>query len=454
MAVVESNPQLGGTCVNVGCVPKKVMFNAAATAEVLASAPEFGFSLSSPPSFCFNTLKTRRDAYVRRLNGIYENNLRNSGITRILGHGSFAGLGRVSVASSSSSSSTTYTASHVLIATGGTPVVPHDDVGVTSDGFFELDRLPERAVVVGAGYIAVELAGILSALGSDTTLVVRKESVLRQFDPMIPHAVEESLEEMGVRVVRNAGGISSVSRDPDGKVSIRTTNDTPLNEDDGTFDELVWAVGRSPLVDGLRLDEVGVDTVPETGHIVVDEYARTSAENTYAIGDVCGRWELTPVAIQTGRILADRLFGPPQYGPRDKMSYDDIPTVIFSHPPVGTVGLSEPEAIETYGEADVRVYDSAFVNLYYGTFDVEPSKKPKTRMKLVCVGEEERVVGLHAVGMGADEMLQGFAVAVKMGATKADFDSCVALHPTAAEEFVTMAPWGTTPLLSSLKERV
>jgi glutathione reductase (NADPH) len=349
VAVIERNSQLGGTCVNVGCVPKKVMFNAATTAEMAHDASNFGFEdIPAKPKFNWGKLKERRDAYVHRLNGIYERNLENSGVERILGDASFSGPRKVQV------NGMEYMADHVLIATGGYPTIPDcpgANFGVTSDGFFDIQNLPEKCVVVGAGYIAVELAGILNALGSDTTLVVRKSGVLRQFDEMVPMAVEEAMIRDGVNIVRHTDGIASVSRDSSsGRLRIEPSD--PIRSSSGLldqeFDEVVWAIGRNPAVDTLNLDVAGVTQNERTNHILVNDYAETSAENTYAIGDVCGKWELTPVAIQTGRILADRLFGGDAGGPRKKMSYDDIPTVVFSHPPVGTVGLTEAQAIEKY----------------------------------------------------------------------------------------------------------
>ena len=445
--------------MNVGCVPKKVMFNAATVMETLHEAPQFGFAeLKHAVNFDWGELKRRRDAYVARLNGIYERNLANSDVDRILGRASFVGPRQIRV----DGREDVLTADHVLVATGGTPEVPDvpgASFGVTSDGFFELETLPKKVAVVGAGYIAVELAGVLNALGADTTLIVRREGILRSFDPILSSTVEEAMSAAGVKIVRNSGGVARVNVSDCGTTCAIETVDPDAfdgGDDAADFDALVWAVGREPLVRDIGLEAAGVETTPR-GHVVVNEYAETSATSTYAIGDVCGRWELTPVAIATGRILADRLFGEGRdgAGPRRKMNYSDVPTVVFSHPPIGTVGMTESEAAKRFGESNVKSYTSAFVNLYYGTYDVAPADKPKTRMKLVCVGDEERIVGLHAVGMGADEMLQGFAVAVKMGATKADFDDCVAIHPTAAEEFVTLAPWGVTPLspLSAAKER-
>ena len=360
--MIERNTQLGGTCVNVGCVPKKVMFNAATTAEMAHEASNFGFEdIPKKPKFNWGKLKERRDAYVHRLNGIYERNLENSGVERILGDASFLSSRKVQV------NGTEYTADHVLIATGGYPTIPDcpgASFGVTSDGFFDIDSLPERSLVVGAGYIAVELAGILNALGSDTTLVVsiflaslipplslhttfsqnqqvRKEGILRQFDEMVPMAVEEAMLRCGVNIVRHTDGIASVKKDEStGRLRVEPSDrvrSTPgLSDQD--FDQVVWAIGRNPAVETLNLEAAGVNQDSRTNHILVNEFAETSAKNTYAIGDVCGKWELTPVAIQTGRILADRLFGGESGGgPRKKMSYDDIPTVVFSHPPVGTL---------------------------------------------------------------------------------------------------------------------
>jgi len=494
VAIVDRNPALGGTCVNVGCVPKKVMWIAASIADTVwnGGMDQYGFSTSSSSSggassgsgssgieFDWEHLKKARDGYIARLNGIYERNIAGSGITTILGTASFLPPGnqdddgdesdddiesdgsnkrnaiRVSVIPNgkTQSEAVIYTANHVLIATGGKPILPPGhgirQHSITSDGFFDLDELPPKAVVVGAGYIAVELAGVLQSLGSDTSLVVRGERALREFDEMLSTSLDEEMKRNGINVYCRTDGVKSITCSDDddddddgdgGKKTVLLNNGESI---DGV-DVVIMAVGREPLVEPLGLDNVGVEQT-EGGYIAVDEYSATTADGIYAVGDVCGNIELTPMAIASGRRLADRLFAGPAFA-NAKVSYENVPTVIFSHPPIGTVGLTEKEAKDKYGEDNLTIYRSKFANLQYGIYDVEAEDKPKTSMKLICAGKEEQVVGLHVIGEGADEMLQGFALAMKMGATKADFDSCVAIHPTAAEEFVTLFPWGlSTP---------
>ncbi|KAL7534925.1 hypothetical protein ACHAWF_004992, partial [Thalassiosira exigua] len=431
VAVAERG-KLGGTCVNVGCVPKKVMYNAASISETLHDMHHHGFTGydSGAVGFDWNYLTRARDAYVARLNGIYERNLASSGVTQLRGR---AALDRgedggvvVRVATSDDRQST-YRARHVLVAAGGRPSVPPGSDGsvaklaIDSDGFFDLASLPRRAVVVGAGYIAVELAGVLQALGSDTHLVLRKERALRNFDDMLSETLDEEMVRHGIRVVRNTGGVDRIEEEEEGG---KDGTKTVFLNDGGTIegvDVVVVAAGRVPSVESLNLDGVGVDQ-NEGGYIMVNEYSETNVDGVFAVGDVTGNVELTPMAIAAGRRLADRLFGPPSF--RDaKVSYENVPTVVFSHPPIGTVGLTEREAVDRYGRDNVKIYRSKFSNLYYGPWRVDPDEKPKTAMKLVCAGRDELVVGLHVIGMGSDEMLQGFGVAMKMGATKADFDS-------------------------------
>lgn len=440
VAVVEKG-RLGGTCVNVGCVPKKVMWNAATIAETLHDMHHYGFSGGDSDAVRFNWsfIKNARDKYITRLNGIYDRNMEGSGVTKFLGTAALAGNGAVEVTPSEGGEKMVLKSKNILIATGGYPDFPPGEgvreLGISSDGFFELEELPKKAVVVGAGYIAVELAGVLAALGTETSLVVRKERAMREFDTMISETLDDEMTRQGITIHRNTGGVQSISAN--GEAKTVTLNNGSVIEG---ADVVLFATGRKPLVEPLNLDGVGVKQIPG-GYIEVNEYSETSAPGVFALGDVCGRIELTPMAIAAGRRLADRLFGPAIYKDA-KVSYDNVPTVVFSHPPIGTIGLTEQQALEKYGEDNVKVYRSKFANLYYGPWQVEPDDKPKTAMKLICAGEEELVVGLHVIGMGADEMLQGFGIAMKMGATKADFDSCVALHPTAAEEFVTMFPWG------------
>jgi glutathione reductase (NADPH) len=440
VAVVEK-ARLGGTCVNVGCVPKKVMWNAASIAETLHDMHHYGFqSHDDAISFDWGFIKTNRDKYIKRLNGIYERNLLNSGVTKLLGTASLGEEPNSVIFDKADGETKTFKAKHVLIATGGYPVFPPGEGikehAISSDGFFDLEEQPRKAVVVGGGYIAVELAGVLQALGTDTKLVVRKECALRTFDEIVRTTLDEEMQRQGIEIFRNTNGVAKITLDENGLKTVHLKNGEVIEG----VDAVLMAPGRAPLVEPLNLPAQGVEQ-KESGHIVTNDYSETNVEGIYALGDVCGNVELTPMAIAAGRRLADRLFGPEEWKDA-KVSYDLVPTVVFTHPTIGTIGLTEEEAIAKYGEDNVRVYKSKFANLYYGPWQVEPDEKPKTAMKLVCAGEEELVVGLHLIGMGADEMLQGFGIAMKMGATKADFDSTVAIHPTAAEEFVTMFPWG------------
>ena len=419
VAVVESH-RLGGTCVNVGCVPKKVMWYAADLAEGLRDAAGYGFALSVG-GHDWSQLKEKRDAYILRLNDIYATNLAKRGVTLVRGRAGLLDRRTVAVAD------TRLTAPHIIIATGGQPVlpdIPGSELGITSDGFFELPERPRRVAVVGSGYIAVELAGIFAALGSETSLVLRTGAALKQFDAMLGEAALKILGEEGVRIDAHAVP-EKLAREAQGlRLAVRDGRQL------GPFDCVVWAVGRASAVSGLGLRSAGVGCNAD-GFITTDKYQVTSTAGIYAIGDVTGRAQLTPVAIAAGRRLSDRLFG----GKADRhLDYHNIPTVVFGHPPIGTVGLTERAAREDYGDDNVTVFKSSFVPMYHQL----TSRKPRCDMKLVTVGPEKRVVGIHVIGPGADEMMQGFAVAVRMGATKADLDDTVAIHPTCAEELVTL----------------
>jgi len=418
-ALIEGS-RLGGTCVNVGCVPKKVMYNTAAISEALHDARDYGFVIPSGIEFNWKHIKEARDAYVKRLNGIYAKNLDSSGVTTFHGHARFVGPNQVEV------DGKRIEAKHVLIATGGRPKVPKipgAEFGITSDGFFELEQQPKRVAVVGAGYIAVELAGIFNALGSKTSLFIRHAQFLRTFDPMIREFLADEMKKSGIDIIENVE-IAKVEK-KDGALTLTTKTDTTH---DG-FECVLWAVGREPNTD-LNLDAANVK-LSEEGYIEVDEYQNTTAPNTYSLGDVCGKYQLTPVAIAAGRRLAERLFNNQH---NLKLDYENIPSVIFSHPTVGAVGLTEEEAIKKYGKDKLKIYTSKFTNMYHAVTE----RKVGTNMKMITILPDEKVVGLHLVGIGSDEMLQGFAVAIKMGATKAHFDDTVAIHPTAAEEIVTM----------------
>ncbi len=412
---------LGGTCVNVGCVPKKVMWNAAECAEWLRDGPEYGFEVSMP-ELDWGKLKAARDAYIQRLQGIYARNLELDRVELFEGHGSFVGKNTIRVGERE------LRAGAILVATGARPSIPAlpgAELGLTSDGFFELTSRPERVAIVGAGYIAVELAGVLCALGSDVTLLLRGERLLSGFDELLSTTLASEMTGAGISLL-SSHDLSAVAREADGLISVVAQHGRKHTG----FDALFWATGRSPNTDGLALEVPGA-TLGPGGRIEVDEYQATSARGVYAVGDVTGKRQLTPVAIAAGRRLADRLFG----GQSDaRLDYEGIPSVVFSHPPIGTVGLTETEARELYG-SEVKVYSTGFTNMRFAV----TQRKPKTAMKLVCVGPDEKVVGLHSIGAGSDELLQGFAVAMKLGATKADFDRTVAIHPTAAEELVTLS---------------
>jgi glutathione reductase (NADPH) len=304
------------------------------------------------------------------------------------------------------------------------PEIDGAELGITSDGFFELERRPSRVAVVGSGYIAAELGGVLNALGSETTVFLRFDGMVRHFDSLLSSRLTEQMRAAGVEML-TAATPRAVTGKP-GDLTVHTLDGRSF----GGFETLIWAIGRTPNVAALGLPQAGVD-VDSEGAVVVDKYQNTSAQRVYAIGDVTGRAALTPVAIAAGRRLADRVFG----GQADRhLNYDLLPTVVFSHPPIGTVGLSEGMARERYAGEPIKIYQTEFVPMFYSLGDV----KPKTAMKLVTVGAEERIVGCHVIGPGADEMLQGFAVAMTMGARKVDFDDTLAIHPTSAEELVTM----------------
>jgi glutathione reductase (NADPH) len=421
-AVIESG-RLGGTCVNVGCVPKKVMWNAGGIALALHDAPEYGFGPGSAqlaPRHDWALLKERRDAYVARLNAIYAKNLAAKGVRHVHGRARFVDAHTVAVGEERLG------ARHIVIASGGEPTVPElpgAHLGITSDGFFELERRPQRVAVVGSGYIACELGSAFRELGSEVDLFIRRDRLLSHFDVMLGKSLQRELTAAGIRIHPHV--VPAAVR-ADGARRALVAADG--REFDG-FDVLLWAVGRHARTADLDLGAAGL-AVNADGFIATDAFQDTGIEGVHAIGDVTGRAALTPVAIAAGRRLADRLFGG-HHG--RKLDYGCIPTVVFTHPPIGTVGLTEGEARRLHGDA-VKAYVADFVPMYHAVM----ARKSRTDMKLVCVGPEERIVGCHIIGQGADEMLQGFAVAVRMGATKRDFDDTLAIHPTSAEELVTM----------------
>ncbi len=412
--------RLGGTCVNVGCVPKKVMWNAGELAHGLRDAAGYGFDVSLS-RHDWAQLKQLRDEFIARINAVYERKLGEKQIELLRGHARLLSAQSVQVGER------VVSADSIVLASGGRPIIPQlpgAELGISSDGFFQLESRPDSVAVVGAGYIAAELSGIFAALGSRTTVVLRHDAMLRHFDSMLGDALMQIMRDEGVEFAIDAVPKSLV-RGASGMLELTVEDGRVLSG----FDALIWAVGRAPLTGDMGLDRLGVE-VDWLGHVVTDEWQQSSVQHVYALGDATPQAGLTPVAIAAGRRLADRLYGG-QKG--RKMDYENIPSVVFSHPPIGTVGLSEADARVRYGDA-VHVFTSSFLPLYH----VLTTRKPRQHMKLVTVGPTQRIVGIHVIGEGADEMLQGFAVALRMGATKRDFDDTVAIHPTSAEEMVTM----------------
>lgn len=418
-AVIEEK-NLGGTCVNLGCVPKKIMWYGAQIAEAYHQfGPDYGFT-NKNLNFDFATLRRNREAYIDRARSSYDGSFKRNGVDLIEGRAEFVDSHTVRV------NDELIRAKHIVIATGAHPSIPNipgAELGGSSDDVFAWEELPESVAILGAGYIAVELAGVLHSLGVKTDLFVRRDRPLRGFDSYIVEGLVKEMERTNLPLHTH-------------KVPVRlekTTQGISIQFEDGTSrtaSQVIWATGRRPNVQGLQLEKAGV-TLNERGFIKVDEFQNTVVEGIYALGDVTGEKELTPVAIKAGRTLSERLFNGKTTA---KMDYATIPTVVFSHPAIGTVGLTEEEAIKEYGQDQIKVYKSSFASMYSAV----TSNRQESRFKLITAGPEEKVVGLHGIGYGVDEMIQGFAVAIKMGATKTDFDATVAIHPTASEEFVTM----------------
>lgn len=421
-AVIEAK-SVGGTCVNVGCVPKKVMWYGAHIAEAMKYSEAYGFDIEQH-AFDWATLVKNREAYIERIHGAYHRGFEGNGVEFIEGFARFVGPNEVEV------NGERITADHITIAVGGRatiPDVPGAEHGIDSDGFFALNQQPKKAVVVGAGYIAVEIAQVLGALGTDTHLLVRHDRPLRNFDHDIISRLMQRMEQDGHPHLHKHSEVARVEKHDDGTLSVMTMSGQVIDH----VDCLIWAIGREPVTDKINLAAAGVEA-DEQGYIRTDEFQNTHVKGIYAVGDITGEAQLTPVAIKAGRLLAERLFN--SQIPNVKMDYSLIPTVVFSHPTIGTMGLTEEEAVEMHGKDNVKVYTSNFAAMYNA---ITPHRALST-FKLICLGDEEKVIGIHGIGEGMDEILQGFAVAMKMGATKADFDATVAIHPTSAEEFVTL----------------
>ncbi len=421
-AVIESG-ELGGTCVNLGCVPKKVMWYGASVAHALHDAEDYGFDVTIG-DLNWEKLVMKRDNFIGGINDWYFDFLAESKVELIEGYATFIDDKTLEVDGEQ------YTADHIVISTGGRPIIPSDiegaEYGISSDGFFEdIDEVqPKKVVVVGGGYIALEFAMLLNGLGSEVSILHQGWPVLEGFDSSIQANLRQQMEADNINI-NDDGIISKIEKVDDDKLIIHFEDGSQIEN----VDMLIWAIGRVPNTDNIGLENTSV-ALDSRGMIIVDDEEKTNVDGIYAIGDIIGKAPLTPVAIAAGRRLGDRLYGGK---PDRKMSYDHIATVMFTHPPIGTIGLSEEKAREEYGDS-VKVYQTSFVPLYHQM----TRNKVKTLMKLIVVGEEEKIVGCHIMGLGADEMLQGFAVAIRMGATKQDFDDTIAIHPVSAEELVTM----------------
>ena len=422
VTVVEDKA-LGGTCVNVGCVPKKLLWYGAHVNDDLEDAAGFGWHVPKA-TFSWETLRDHTLAEVRRLNGVYEKLFEVSGVQLVRGRGTLIDANTVEIVTSTGL--LRRSAKHILIATGGAPVrpaIPGAEHAVVSDDLFTLPTWPKRVAVIGGGYIGVEFAGIFHGTGSTVHMIIRGEGVLNGFDHDVVNSLGEALKRRGlephyrtnVTAIEKHGAHKTVVID--GPAGVRRLD----------VDLVVLATGRAPLIAGLGLESVGVAT-DRKGAVMVDDHFATTVPGIYAIGDVVDRHNLTPVALAQGMLVARTLFGEPP----TPLDWENIPTAVFSNPPVGTVGLSEAEARRRF--ADVVVYRSIFAPLKSKV----SGREEKTMMKLVVDASNDRVIGVHMVGPDAGEIVQGFAVALKCGATKARFDATIGIHPTAAEEFVTM----------------
>lgn len=411
---------------------------------MLKDAVHYGYKIPQGIKFDFAEFKKKRDANIEGLNGAYERNWNRDGIDLVRGTATFKSQKEIEV-DLDDGEKAAYTAPHILIATGGYPIKPQDipgaELGITSDGFFDIEDLPKKMAFVGAGYIAVELAGVMNAIGVETHMFIRGNTFLRSFDPMIQATLTQRYEDAGVIIHKNHKGFKEIVGLGEGKGEEKSLRLVQSSGEELDVNELLWAIGRAPEIEKLNPAKIGVN-LAKKGHIDVDEYQNTNVEGVYALGDVTGQAELTPVAIAAGRALSNRIFGTqhPSGGPHlpQKIDYSNIPTVVFAHPEVGTIGLSEPAAIDKYGKNNIKIYHTRFTPMFYSFHPAEEKKLQPTEYKLICQGSEEKIVGMHILGAGSSEMMQGFGVAVKMGARKRDFDACVAIHPTSAEELVTM----------------
>ena len=426
VAMAESG-RMGGTCVNVGCIPKKLYSIGAHYAEGFAEAAGFGWEIAQPPRLNWETLKANRAREITRLNGIYEGLMTGAGVLRLQGHARLVDAHTVEVALEGGGSQR-HSARHILIATGGTPFVPElpgRELAVTSDDMFDLPVFPKRLAVVGGGYIACEMASIFHGLGAQVTLLYRGAQILRGFDDEVRDFTAEEMRKAGVDV-RVHADVTRIDATAEGARRVTLADGATLDAD-----VVLYATGRKANVNGLGLQDLGVRQA-DSGAIEVDANFATSVPSIFALGDVVGRLELTPVALAEGMALVDQLFGPAPGKAARSMDYAGIPTAVFTHPPIGTVGLTESQARAQFGA--IEVYRSDFKPLKHTL----SGRSERTLVKLIVDAATDRVLGLHMVGADAGEIVQGFAVALKCGATKAQFDATIGIHPTSAEEFVTL----------------
>lgn len=415
VAVAEER-YLGGTCVNVGCIPKKLLVYAAHFHEEFRNSAGFGWSLGER-AVDWNQLLSNKDREIERLNGVYDRLLRNANVEILRGSARLVDPNTVEV------DGRTFSARHILVATGGWPTrpeIPGIELGITSNEAFYLETLPKRVVIVGGGYIGVEFAGIFHGLGAHVELLYRGEQILRGFDEDVRRTLAEEMTKRGI-VIRVNTDVTRIDMVDGGLAA--TLDDGGVLE----ADQVLYATGRRPKTSGIGLEECGV-ALDESGAVVVDSYSRSTVPSIYAVGDCTNRLNLTPMAIAEGQAVAETLFNDNPTTP----DHSNVPTAVFSQPAIGTVGLTEAEARTQFGAVDV--YVSEFRPLKHTL----TGSDEKTMMKLLVDPASDRVLGCHMVGPEAGEIIQGFAVALKCGATKKQFDSTVGIHPTAAEEFVTM----------------
>jgi glutathione reductase (NADPH) len=419
VALVEMN-KVGGTCVNLGCVPKKVMWYAGQLADSLAGAQDYGFKINRP-ALNFMKLVKARTQYIQTLQQSYESKLHKNHVTYLEGRAAFIDKNTIQIGNSK------YTAKKFIIATGchpNWPDFPGAEFGITSNGFFALTKVPKKIAIIGAGYIAIELACILNQLGSEVKILLRKSRILSRFDTDITNHLTKVMTEQGIEFLKNHS-IAKITKQGK-KLTLHCKNKKTLTG----FDSVLFAIGRSPRIKQLNLAAAGVKT-DKHDYVITNKEDKTNVANIYAIGDVAGKKMLTPVAIRAGRKLASRLFSKAK---KTYMDYENIPTVIFSHPPLGTVGLSTAAAEKKYGKHSLTIHEAKFHSMYYAL----SKKKVTSAFKLITLKKNNKIVGLHLLDPNADEILQGFAAAIKMGATKEDFDDVIGIHPTSAEELVGM----------------